>query len=132
MPTFNIDGIQKVSSCVGLALSLLLYVVLIGIAASRAVVLFGDGNPILSTYTTESEYELDHSINLNDFGFNVAFKVERINVDETVTAVNDPDFVDFVVVIDETRANGTKSQTPVGHHKCNTTDYETFYEAGKG
>jgi hypothetical protein len=59
LPHFNIEGMEKVSSFVGLAFSLLMYLIILGYAASRIIILFGTGNPIISTYTVESEYELD-------------------------------------------------------------------------
>jgi hypothetical protein len=75
-------------------------VIVLVIAASRLVILFGEGNPIVSAYTIESEYDLHHKINLDDFGFNVAFKVERINKDESRTTVHDEDLVDYAIIID--------------------------------
>jgi len=100
LPTLNIEGMQKVSSCVGLVLSLVLYTIVLGIASSRMIILFGNGNPTISTYEIESEYELHHPVNMADFGFKVAFKVERINEDESRTTVHDPHLVEYAVVID--------------------------------
>jgi hypothetical protein len=58
LPTLNIDGVEKVSSCVGLTFSLILYVILMAIAASRLVILFGEGAPIVSQYKIDGEFEL--------------------------------------------------------------------------
>jgi hypothetical protein len=123
LPTLNIDGMQKVSSCVGLVFSVLLFTFVIGIATSRLTILFGTGNPIISSYEIESEYELHNKVNLHEFGFAVAFKVERINKDESRTTVHDADLVDYAVVIDETDENGVNTPTEAGYHKCNTDDY---------
>lgn len=73
LPTFNIQGKGKVSSCVGLSFSLALYLLILGYAVSRLVVVFGDGNPTFSTYKIESKYDLDHRVDLDEFGFTFAF-----------------------------------------------------------
>ena len=89
------------SSCVGLAFSAILYLLVLGYATSRLLVLFGDGNPSFSTYEVESESSLEHKVNLDKFGFQVAFKVEKIEVDETHNLVHDANYVDFAVYIRE-------------------------------
>jgi len=125
LPRLNIDGVEKVSSCVGLIFSVILYVILMAITASRLVVLFGEGNPIVSQYKIESEYELLKKVNLDDFGFNIAFKVERINDDESRTTVHDEDMVDYVIEIvekNDKKAYGSKA-TVLDYHKCNSSDY---------
>ena len=53
LPTFNLDGQSRVSSCVGSIASTILYLLMFGYAVSRAVILFGDGNPVLSDYKIE-------------------------------------------------------------------------------
>ena len=73
LPTFNIQGAHKVSSCVGFSLSATLYLLILGYTACQLVVLFGDGNPTFSTYEIENELDLDHKINLNEYGFQLAF-----------------------------------------------------------
>lgn len=73
LPTFNIQGAQKVSSCVGFTFSAILYLLVLGYAVSRLVVVFGDGNPTYSTYKIESKYDLNEGVNLDDFGFQIAF-----------------------------------------------------------
>ena len=69
LPTFNIGGMQKVSSCIGFIFSVILYIFVIGYAMSKLVVFFGDGNPILSIYKVHNEYGLKDKVNLDDFGF---------------------------------------------------------------
>ena len=73
LPTFNIQGAQKVSSCDGFTFSAILYLLVLGYAVSRLVVVFGDGNPTYSTYKIESKYDLNEGVNLDDFGFQIAF-----------------------------------------------------------
>jgi len=52
---------------------------MLGYAATRAAVLFGDGNPIISDYTIIGEIELDRKVDLLEHGFKLAFQVENIN-----------------------------------------------------
>ena len=58
---------------------MLLYLFMLGYAATRAAVLFGDGNPIISDYTIIGEIELDRKVDLLEHGFKLAFQVENIN-----------------------------------------------------
>ena len=69
---------------------------------------------------------------MDDFGFQVAFKVETINKDESRSIVHDPDMVDYAIVFDQTDKDGTNTPTEVGHHKCNISDYEKFSPPKKG
>ena len=78
LPTFNIQGATKVSSCLGFALSGCLYMVILGYAVSRLVVVFGDGNPTFSSYKIDSKFDMHEGVNLDEFGFQIAFQVERI------------------------------------------------------
>ena len=55
---------------------------MVGYAASRLVVLFGDGNPVYSTNIIEDKYDLGTKFDLDEFGFQIAFQVERIEIDE--------------------------------------------------
>ena len=50
LPTFNIQGADKVSSCVGFSFSAALYLLILGFAVSRLAVVFGDGSPTIVTY----------------------------------------------------------------------------------
>ena len=69
LPTFNIEGVQKVSSCVGFITSVLLYTFMLGYLVSRLVILFGSGNPVLSDYTIDKQYPLDTKVNLDEYDF---------------------------------------------------------------
>jgi hypothetical protein len=53
LPTFNLAGNQKVSSCVGLACSIFLYTFILGFATSRLVILFVSRDPVLFDYKIE-------------------------------------------------------------------------------
>jgi len=70
------------------------------------MVLFGDGSPMISTYLIDNAQTLYRQVNLNDFGFNIAFKAERINMDESRTTIHDEDMVSYAIIIDETDQNG--------------------------
>ena len=69
LPTFNLQGATKVSSCVGLSFSVALYLLVFTFALGRLMIILGDGNPTFSTYEIDSEYELNHRVELDKFGF---------------------------------------------------------------
>ena len=69
LPTFNIQGATKVSSCVGLSFSATLYLLILGYATSRLLILFGDRNPTIVTYEIDSQNALKDKVDLDKFGF---------------------------------------------------------------
>jgi hypothetical protein len=125
VPGFNFEGKTNVSSYVGLGFSVLLYLFMFGYATSRVAILLSDGNPIMSTYDIKSEYGLKQKIDLDDYGFQIAFQVRRIDLSNE-PVVHDPDFVDYAVYLSEKDADGKKKKTPVAIHKCEAKDYERF------
>jgi hypothetical protein len=132
LPTFNIEGVQKVSSCFGFTSSVTLYLFVVGYVASRLLILFGNANPVISGYTIEGEHTLDHKVDLNEYGFHFAFYVEKFDGGDSWSIVHDPNYVDFVAYINERDETGVQNSTHVGIHKCTKSDISKFYNPKKG
>jgi len=50
-------------------------------------------------------------VNLEEYGFQVAFKVETINVDDTRSLVHNPKHVDYAVFMYENNGKGRRNET---------------------
>jgi len=76
MPRFHIEGHTNISTSVGLTFSTIAYLILVGYTTSRFFVLILADSPELTTFTIENGYNLTDQINLQHYGFQMAFSVE--------------------------------------------------------
>ena len=80
VPRFNIEGATKISSSVGLTFTALSFMIILGISVSKIVILFHGGDPVISSYKINNMYRLDERENLDNFDFQIAFKVDAKGV----------------------------------------------------
>jgi len=93
------------------------------------MVVTGD-RPNISSYTVWDERTADDLVDLDKFGFKMAFAVERIIEEGTYLEVHDPNFVEFVAFIYDSERKGNKYEY-LTLHKCDEEDYAEFHEIVK-
>ena len=127
MPQFNIDGLQKISTCVGFAFSALIFVIMVGFSASRFILLVKADRPDMQTYTIGNGLNITEPVDLAHFGFKMAFNVEKIKSDYLSERVDDNlNIVEWSVEYQEQTKDGNVTVTNIGFHKCTAEDYSNF------
>ena len=79
MPKFNIEGQEKISTSVGFCFSILLFLILTGYAVSRVIILVKADRPDISTINIVNGLQLTELVDLDHFGFEMAFNVEKFD-----------------------------------------------------
>ena len=68
-------------------------------------------------------FNSNHTLNIERDNLSIAFGVERYF---NGTALDDADFVEWVVSIEE-KVGLKETSRPVNFHKCNDSDFDNFY-----
>jgi hypothetical protein len=96
MPTFNIEGLEKISTTVGFFFSILLFLIMGGYSASRVAFFVKGDRPDIQTFTIHNGFNLTELVDLKDFGFQLAFNIEIFKNDfSTLRLEDDPNLVEW-------------------------------------
>ena len=124
-PNFNIDGKEKIGTCVGFCFTLLLTALMVSYGSVCSYFFFAGTRPNISSYPIRNGRSVSEKINLKTYNFQLAFAAEKIinNVDES--ALEDDNYAEWAVFV-ETK-NGTNVVNQVWpYHKCMAEDYDKF------
>ena len=125
-PHFNIEGRKKVTTAVGLILTVFASVLTITFAVSKILYMIEGRGAIITSMVTKYPHvaEVD-AIDPNNFEFKIAFSVQNArNVRESY---DDPTKVRWVVENQYYTGSSRLKTQYIGVHKCTSWDYGEFY-----
>ena len=96
MPQFSLDSHKQVGSSIGCFFSILLSTLLLSYASLRLLNFSTEGNIV--NFTVEGEHEVEKGVDLAEYGFMVAFKIESEDGEHRL--LHDEDYVDIEVSIE--------------------------------
>lgn len=120
----NVKGSTTLTSIPGLFATFVMWLVILAYLAQRFQILVYKLYP---TVTESHEYGFQSStdkINVTDLSFRIAWAVE--SYDKQRVGKDDPDFVSWFPAI-KTNVGGVSKYLPLSFHKCNKTDYDSFF-----
>jgi hypothetical protein len=69
VPHFNIDGLTKISTFVGLSFSTFLFVIMLGFSTGRVITLMNQESPQIATFEIDDYYSMTDRVELEEHGF---------------------------------------------------------------
>ena len=129
--SFNHKGKNKVASGLGTIMSMLILIIALVYAISKAHHIQAVKGQTVSTFEEENEYNsLDNQLNLNERNFRVAFAYRSIS-SKPFFSFNDPRYVRRVIrTWGYDKLNVFEKIIPF--HACTDEDYAQFYPIKSG
>ena len=123
----NVNGQTEFSSWPGALMTIFLYLTLAAYAYQRFNKLIFRENPDIQTAVLENEFDKDYTVTLNDIDFKIAFGV---NDYKNGKPYDDPNYVKWVVHMNDYENQRYVNKNDVGFHKCTDEDYDSIYPPG--
>ena len=95
IPSFHIEGHNKIGTSVGCVLSGLLATLVLGFTCIRGRYLVTGDRPNISSFTAQDERNGHDVVDLSDYQFKVAFSINFLQGDHEIHGADDPDFVEW-------------------------------------
>ena len=126
--SFNHKGKDKVASGLGTIMSVLILIIALVYAISKAHHIQAVNGQTVSSFEDENEYQsLDHQLNLNEKNFRVAFSYKQIKP-LTLQSLDDPRYIRrFIRTWSWNGDTQTMKEKMVPFHDCTDEDYAQFY-----
>jgi hypothetical protein len=129
IPTFNFEGRNKVGSTTGLVSTALFYLLLGSFAGFKISRFTSGANPLISESQEVDAYDVNEKIILDDVSMLGAFEVTDFYSGETK---DDPSLVEWKAqIIESTGLPESEVRYPIGVHKCEDEDWDSFYPASR-
>ena len=87
-------------------------------------------SPDIQTFEIEKGYDLNETVQLADFNFQIAFTAQTLSIqhDRQNKYIDDTDFIEWVVTLDEVTPKGEPKTVMIGTHKCTQKELnDTFF-----
>lgn len=126
IPRYNMEGKETVGTSIGFCLTVLMAIILCVFAGSRFYFFINRTKPYITSIPVHKS-DSDETVDLNKINFQVAFGVRKIKQNLDREPIHDPNYVEFVLFIQEHNKDREKIFTPIGYHKCTEEDYSKFY-----
>ena len=124
IPAFNFEKDKSIGSLPGLFCSILTVILFFLYASKKLQMLTAFNDPLVSTIIEESAFSDSDGMNLHEEKLKIAFLVTDYSSNQEKS---DPNFVSWEVNIVESDGNMHEIKSPIGIHKCNSTDVNEFY-----
>lgn len=123
MPSFNLEGKQKVRTYPGGLLSLFIFYLTFMFSVIKLSHLLSRHNPIVNTYLERDVFDETFEFDIQREDLMVAFTLEDYN---TLVTKSDTRYVKFFVQYSN-MTNGDRQMHEIGLHPCTEEDYAKFY-----
>lgn len=121
---FNIAGKQNVPSGGGLALTILMFMIVIAFASSKLQILINKLNPNITQVTMLNFFDSKYTVNLDDLDFKFAWGVESTYGDKPL---QDTNYIRWVAEIALDGNDAIDASKQLAFHICTDKDYDDFY-----
>ena len=103
LPKFNLERQHRIGTSVGCAFSLLLVLLIFCFTCVKFYFFSTAARPIISSYFIQNGRKIHDKVDLGDkdLSFKVAFSVEKITKNNEYTAIDDLDYVEWIVMFEE-------------------------------
>ena len=118
------NGRSEISSIPGTIVTMMLFFVLVSYAFKKGQIFLFKENPTIQEATFSNYYDKNYQVNLKDLGFKIAFGVNDYKTGEPY---DDPNYVKWVVRMNDYVNQRSIKKIDVKFHKCTEADYESFY-----
>ena len=126
-PTFNLNRKNKITSQIGVFVSLILITMVILFMSVKGVLLVQRNNPLITQAEIPSFFDSEFKFNLYDNNYRIAFGVQSYF---TKDSKDDPNFVRWTANLVK-EVDGKRSEKQIKFHKCVQEDFDQFYPIEK-
>ena len=123
IPSFNVNGSDKIKTIAGGFITVLFYMIILMYGVLKCSHLMTKHGPNISTFFRENEMS-GKSIKLNERNFKMALTIEDYNAPRRQK--NDPRYVKWLFMM-HYKINGVSTQSKLSYHKCTDEELNEFY-----